>query len=71
MKKDGIIRPSSSPWSSPVVLVKKKSEEFRFCVDYRKLNAVIKRDVYPLIEDVIDRLAGANFFSSLDLTSGY
>jgi hypothetical protein len=73
MLKNGVIQLSNSPWSSPVGLVKKKSGEYRFCVDYRRLNAVSKRDVYPLprIDDVFDRLAGANYFSTLDLANGY
>ena len=56
-----------------MVLVKKKSGDYRFCVDYRRLNAVTKRDVYPLprMDDVFDRIAGAKYFSSLDLMSGY
>lgn len=73
MLRQGIRRPSFSPWAAPVFLVKKKSGEHRFCVDYRRLNDVTKRDVYPLprMDDVFDRLTGAKFFSSLHLKSGY
>ncbi|KAK8786810.1 hypothetical protein V5799_023415 [Amblyomma americanum] len=73
MLNDGIIQPSNSPWSSPVVLVKKKDGTLRFCVDYRKLNSVTKKDVYPLpcIDDSLDRLRQAKYFSSVDLRSGY
>ncbi len=56
-----------------MVLVKKKSGDYRFCVDYRRLNAVTKRDVYPLprMDDIFDRITGAKYFSSLDLMSRY
>ena len=59
-----VIEPSSSPWASPVVLVRKKDGSFRYCIDYRKLNAVTKKDSYPLprIDDSLDQLGQARFF---------
>ena len=73
MLEQGIIQPSVSPWSSPIVLVPKKDGSYRFCVDYRRLNGVSRKDVYPLprIDDILDTLGETRYFSSLDLCSGY
>jgi hypothetical protein len=68
-----VIKESDSPWSSPVVLVRKKNGELRFCVDYRKLNDIMKKDSFflPRIDDTLDTLSGAKWFSTLYLKSGY
>ena len=73
MLKQGLIEKSRGPWASPVVLARKKNGKLRFCVDYRALNKVTKKDEYPLprIEDMLDALGGAAYFTSLDLASGY
>ncbi len=70
----GHIRPSSSPWGAPVLFVKKKgSTKLRMCIDFRKLNAMTIKDATPLVlpDEMRHRLAGAKFFSALDLTQGY
>lgn len=69
----GIISQSSSPWASGIVLVRKKCGGLRFCIDYRQLNQRTVKDSYalPRIEELMDHLIGAKFFSSLDMRSGY
>ena len=69
----GQIEESTSPWSSPVVLVKKKDKTVRFCIDYRRLNAITIKDAFPLprIDDIFDQLTDAIYFTKFDFKSGY
>jgi hypothetical protein len=73
MLSKGLIRPSASPWGSPVLFVDKRDGTIRLCVDYRKLNEVTIKNKYPLpkIEDLFDQLNGAKVFSKIDLRTGY
>ena len=73
MQDSGVVQPSSSPWASPMVIVRKKDGTHRLCVDYRDLNAVTKADTFPLpsIDDLLDQLDKSHYFSTLDLASGY
>ena len=73
MKDKGVIRESTSPWASPVVLIPKKDGTLRVCIDYRRVNQVTKKDGFPLpnMRDCLDSVAGSAYFSTLDLTSGY
>ena len=73
MLRKGLIRPSASPWGSPVIFVDKRDGTIRLCVDYRKLNDVTIKNKYPLpkIEDLFDQMNGARVFSKIDLRTGY
>jgi hypothetical protein len=71
--QNGHIKESNSPFASHVLLVKKKTGDWRMCVDYKRLNALTIKNKYPLpvIDEILDELCGAQWFSSLDMTAGY
>ena len=73
MAEKDLIEPSTSPWSSPAIIIPKRNGGIRFCIDYRLLNKVIIPDSQPLprIDDSLDALSGAKWFSTLDLKSGF
>ena len=71
--KQGIIEESTSPWSSPIVLVRKKDGSVRFCIDFRKLNNITTKDAFPMprIDDIFDHLSQAEYYTTIDFKSGY
>jgi hypothetical protein len=73
MLNHDVIEPAHGSWSSPIVLVKKKYGSSRFCIYFRQLNSVTRKDAHPppRIDDTLDALAGAQWFSTIDLASGY
>ena len=73
MLDGGAIRPLKSPWCNAIVLVRKKDGTLRFCIDFRKLNARTKKDSFPLprMQETMESMVGARFFSSMDLKSGF
>ena len=73
MRDHDIIRPSNSPWSAAIVVVRKPDNSIRLCVDYRQLNNITVKDALPMprIDDAIDAMSGARYFTTNDLASGY
>ena len=71
--KQGVIRPSNSPWASPLCLVRKRDSSVRPCVDYRRLKKVTRPDAFPIqkVDECIDAISDSNLFSTVDLTCGY
>ena len=73
LQGQGVIQPSTSPWASPILLVKKKDGSTRPCVDYCRLNAVTHNDAYPVLraQDYLEAMAGSGMFSTMDILSAY
>ena len=73
MLEQGIIEPSYSDWLNPIVMIKKPNGEYRFCLDFRKVNKITKKDLYPipLMNEILDTLRSAKFISKIDLKSAY
>ena len=71
--RSGVIEPSNSPWCSPPVLALKKDETYRFCVDFRKINAVTRKDIHPIpnIDSILDRLRKARYITKIDMTKAF
>lgn len=72
MLEDKVIEPSDSTWAANVCLVKKKDGSKRFCIDFRKLNSITRKDAYtlPRIDETLDTMTGQSWFCTLDLASG-
>ena len=72
MLAEGVVQPSTSPWSSPAVITRRKDGKPRFCVDFRRPNSVTKRDAYPLpqVNATLDKLRGSRYFSTIYLKNG-
>lgn len=73
MLQNGVIRPSANPYASPILLVKKKDGSWRFCIDYRHLNSIIVKNKHPMpvVEELLDELIEASWFTKLDFRSRY
>ena len=71
--RGNLVRPSNSPWAQPIVMVRKKDGSWRMCVDYRRVNAITRKDSFPLprIDEALDALSGSRYYCTIDLVKGY